>query len=101
MNPSAPEFIPALVPAMSKSQKKRYNRAQRVAAQTVVFAFCEEDVSPEELLELEAADDWVALQAELELEEQEHIKLFALQNAPASIDWEAIDWTHIPSVKAQ
>eukprot|EP00798_Chlamydomonas_sp_ICE-L_P030577 gene30577-35595_t len=107
-NPKAPDFKHKTTgdalwlngratPDRARSNRpKKVRQSPRVNAAHANAPYYEEaseaNVSPAELAELEAIDDWVALQADLELEEQEHIKQFALLNAPASVDWSAVNW---------
>ncbi|KAG2499015.1 hypothetical protein HYH03_003201 [Edaphochlamys debaryana] len=71
LNPSAPEFIPAWATCYDPSAYTGYYDE-------------EGPLSEEELLELEAMEDWVNTMAELEAAEQEHIIATALSEAEPS-----------------
>lgn len=105
LNVNAQPFVPpSVTQAKAGKAKKQKNHAGRHHQQqyfVTAFDTIEADVSPAELEELEAADEWVALQAEMELEEEDHLIAYALLNAPASVDWSAVDWKAVESQKSQ
>lgn len=82
LNPNAPAFVPPAratveeTPAESTEEDNTPTKASPAVDE-------EENVTPQELEELEAAEEWVRTMAFLEDLEREHLIELALRNAPS------------------
>jgi len=71
LNPAAAEFVPG---SFAESYVSNWGTED-----------CSEDhITPQELAEIEAAEEWVQLQSELEEQEESHLIAVALRYAPQS-----------------
>jgi len=79
LNPNAKAFVP-LASADNSANKGR--RSAYLPSKPFFDQQDEENVTPQELDELEAAEEWVNMMAWLEDLEREHLIELALRNAP-------------------
>jgi len=82
LNPNAPAFVPP-ARATVEDTPTEDTEADSGPTQASPAVAEEENVTPQELEELEAADEWVRTMAFLEDLEREHLIELALRNAPS------------------
>lgn len=84
LNPHAPEFVPSCQ-SSPNAQSGQVGSAWDHAEPFLFFGFESEDnITPEELEEIEATEAWVEGMAILDMMEREHMIELALRNTPKS-----------------
>jgi uncharacterized protein involved in type VI secretion and phage assembly len=83
LNPNAPVFVPPARATVKDTPVEATTEADSAPAKASPAAEEEENVTPQELEELEAAEEWVRTMAFLDELEREHLIELALRNAPS------------------